>query len=94
MLILSACDAQRKTLFHLDLAGFGLEIGPSHRPTTPKGAGFKIEDLHASGMIPFCELGFFPTSGCESFIVLKSVGLGYGIDRMRLAQTIELELKE
>jgi SAM-dependent methyltransferase len=61
---------------------------------TPSSFRLLIEDLYAFGMIPFCERGFFPTSGCEFFIALSRTGSGPGIERMRLAEMIDLELKE
>ena len=53
-----------------------------------------IQDLFDLGFIPFRELGFFPTEGCEFHIALGRNGKGIDTPRLEILETIELELNE
>ena len=51
-----------------------------------------IHDLHALGFIPFQEVGFAPTAGCEFYITLSRQGMGSERSRLEMLKTIEAEI--
>ena len=51
-----------------------------------------IHDLHALGFIPFQEIGFAPTAGCEFYITLSRQGTGSHKPRLELLDTVEAEI--
>jgi len=51
-----------------------------------------IYDLYFLGLIPFKEVSFLPTKGCEFFITLGRKGRGIGLDRLDILKIIESEL--
>lgn len=53
-----------------------------------------IHDLYCLGFIPFQEVGFFPTEGCEFYISLSRNGQGIGKTRLEMLSTIESEVKD
>ena len=52
-----------------------------------------IHDLNNLGLIPFREVDFYLTEGCEFFITLGRNGSGIGISRMEMLKTIESETR-
>ena len=52
-----------------------------------------IHDLHSLGFIPFQEVGFFPTAGCEYYITLSRQGTGTNKSRLEMLDAIEAEIK-
>lgn len=52
-----------------------------------------IHDLFCLGFIPFKEVDFFPTEGCEFYIVLSKHGPGIGKSRLEMLNIIESEIK-
>ncbi len=53
-----------------------------------------IHDLFGLGLIPFREVGFFPTEGCEFYITLGRNGSGIDIPRLEMLDIIELEIND
>lgn len=53
-----------------------------------------IHDLNFLGFIPFKEVDFCLTEGCEFFITLGRNGSGIGVSRMEMLRTIESEIRE
>ena len=53
-----------------------------------------IHDLFCLGLIPFQEVGFFPTEGCEFYITLGRKGKGLPYSRLEALQIIESEIKD
>ncbi len=53
-----------------------------------------IRDLFDLGFIPFKEVGFHSTEGCEFFITLGRGGAGCALSRMELLRKIESEEKD
>lgn len=53
-----------------------------------------IHDLHALGLIPFQEVDFLPTAGCEFYVTLSRAGKGVGQSRLELLEIIEAENAE
>lgn len=51
-----------------------------------------INDLHHLGIIPFQEMSFHPTSGCEFYITLGRGGQGVDKSRLELLNIIESEM--
>lgn len=52
-----------------------------------------VHDLHALGLCPFQEVGFFPTRGCEFFVTLGRNGTGSGKTRLELLAALDAELE-
>ncbi len=52
-----------------------------------------IHDLYCLGFIPFQEVGFFPTEGCEFYVTLGRMGKGINIPRLEMLDIIEFEIK-
>ena len=50
-----------------------------------------IHDLYTLGFIPFQELDFHPSQGCEFFLTLSRNGRGIGVSRLEMLKTIEYE---
>lgn len=53
-----------------------------------------INDLFNLGLIPFQELDFFPTAGCEFHITLSRKGKGIDKSRLEILNIIEAETKD
>lgn len=53
-----------------------------------------IHDLFCLGLLPFQELSFFPTEGCEFYITLSRKGQGISMSRLELLNKIEAEMKD
>ena len=51
-----------------------------------------IHDLYCLGLIPFKELDFYLTEGCEFFAILSRQGNGIGISRLEMLKIIESEV--
>ena len=51
-----------------------------------------INDLFHLGLIPFQEIDFLPTDGCEFYITLGRNGQGINISRLEMLEIIESEL--
>ena len=51
-----------------------------------------LSDLYRLGMIPFREIEFFPTEGCEFFLTIGRAGKGLGVSRLEMMKTVEFEL--
>lgn len=51
-----------------------------------------IHDLYSLGLIPFQEVGFFPTAGCEFYVTLGRKGQGVKKSRMEMLDVIESEV--
>ena len=51
-----------------------------------------IHDLYCLGMIPFKEISFHPTSGCEFYVTLGRGGQGINQSRMEMLDVIESEI--
>lgn len=51
-----------------------------------------IHDLYCLGIIPFKEVSFYPTSGCEFYVTLGRSGQGINKSRMEMLNTIESEI--
>jgi hypothetical protein len=71
-------------LSHIRRDGKGLEIGAGHAPIASKRDGFRVQiptsfrlmmrDLFDLGLIQLKELAFYPTQGCQCYIVLSRTG--------------------
>jgi len=59
---------------------------------TPHSFRLMIHDLHSLGLIPFQELAFFPTAGCEFYITLGHSGKGTQLSRLEMLKQIKAEL--
>lgn len=59
---------------------------------TPHSFRLIIHDLFSLGLIPFKEIGFYPTKGCEFFVTLGKNGQGLDKSRMEMLEIIEFEL--
>lgn len=53
-----------------------------------------IHDLYELGIIPFREVGFHPTEGCEFYMTLGRQGAGLDISRLALLERVETEVKD
>lgn len=53
-----------------------------------------IHDLYNLGLIPFKEVDFHLTEGCEFFITLGRNGSGIGVSRLEMLRTIESEIRD
>ena len=53
-----------------------------------------IHDLHSLGMIPFKEVVFSPTTGCDFFIALSRNGSGLQRSRLDRLKMIESEVRD
>jgi len=53
-----------------------------------------IHDLFCLGFIPFQEVDFFPTDGCEYYITLGRNGRGINKSRLEMLNIIECETKD
>lgn len=53
-----------------------------------------VYDLFSLGLIPFQEVGFFPTEGCEFFITLGRSGKGAQMSRLEILQRMESEIRD
>lgn len=53
-----------------------------------------IHDLYNLGLIPFQEVEFFPTVGCEFYITLSQMGRGINKSRLEMLDMIESEIKD
>lgn len=53
-----------------------------------------IHDLFHLGLIPFQEVDFYPTEGCEFYVTLGRKGKGTKQSRLEMLQAIETELSE
>lgn len=53
-----------------------------------------MHDLHALGLVPFKEVSFSQTTGCEFFMTLGREGQGMDVSRIEAARAVELELAE
>lgn len=53
-----------------------------------------IHDLYSLGLIPFQEVEFFQTEGCEFYLTLSRDGKGIPKSRLEMLETIESEIKE
>jgi len=51
-----------------------------------------IHDLQMLGLIPFREVDFFLSQGCEFYITLGRQGKGIGISRLEMLQVIDAEI--
>ncbi len=60
---------------------------------TPHSFRLIIHDLFNLGFIPFQELSFSPTVGCEFFVTLSRKGSGVDKSRLEMLELIESELK-
>ncbi len=52
-----------------------------------------IHDLFCLGFIPFQEVDFFPTDGCEYYLTLGRSGSGINKSRLEMLNIIESEIK-
>lgn len=59
---------------------------------TPHSFRLMIHDLYTLGLIPFRELVFFPTAGCEFYITLGRTGDGPALNRLEMLKQIKAEL--
>lgn len=59
---------------------------------TPNSFRLIIHDLFSLGFIPFQEICFFETTGCEFYITLGKNGQGIPESRMKMLENIEREL--
>jgi hypothetical protein len=59
---------------------------------TPHSFRLMIHDLHSLGLIPFQEVAFFPTAGCEFYITLGRSGSGPLLSRLEMLKQIKAEL--
>jgi hypothetical protein len=59
---------------------------------TPNSFRLIIHDLHSLGLIPFKEVSFFPTEGCEFYITLGRHGKGIKESRLEMLKIIEAEI--
>jgi len=53
-----------------------------------------VHDLFRLGLIPFQEVGFFQTEGCEFYVTLGRNGRGINRSRLEILDIIESELKD
>ncbi|MCH7803350.1 MAG: methyltransferase domain-containing protein [Acidobacteria bacterium] len=53
-----------------------------------------VHDLFRLGLIPFQEVGFFQTEGCEFYVTLGRNGQGINRSRLELLNIIESEIKD
>ncbi len=53
-----------------------------------------VHDLFRLGLIPFQEVGFFQTEGCEFYVTLGRNGQGINRSRLELLDIIESEIKD
>ena len=61
---------------------------------TPHSFRLIVRDLFALGMIPFQEVDFYPSVGCEFFVTLGRRGSEPSLSRLEMLQTMEAELQE
>jgi len=59
---------------------------------TPHSFRLIVHDLYSLGLIPFKEVSFIPTHGCEFYITLGRKGKGIGYSRLDILKVIESEL--
>jgi len=59
---------------------------------TPHSFRLMIHDLYCLGFIPFQELSFFSTVGCEFFVTLGRKGKGLAHSRIEMLKKIESEI--
>lgn len=59
---------------------------------TPSSFRLMIHDLNQLGYIPFKEVSFFPTEGCEFFVGLSRSAGALEVNRLELAEQIKHEL--
>lgn len=59
---------------------------------TPSSFRLIIHDLHTLGLIPFKEVSFLPTTGCEFFVTLGRQGKGLQARRIHMLKAIEAEI--
>jgi predicted SAM-dependent methyltransferase len=59
---------------------------------TPHSFRLMMHDLHSLGLIPFREVVFFPTAGCEFYITLGRTGKGPTLSRLEMLKQIKAEL--
>jgi SAM-dependent methyltransferase len=60
---------------------------------TPHSFRLILRDLFDLGLVPFKELAFFPTEGCEFFVTLGRAGKGPEMDRMKMLELVRAELR-
>ena len=53
-----------------------------------------IHDLYCLGLIPFQEVEFFTTEGCEFYVTLSRKGKGIGRPRLEILDIIESEVRD
>lgn len=53
-----------------------------------------VHDLFCLGLIPFQEVGFFQTEGCEFYVTLARNGQGINRSRLEILDIIESEIKD
>lgn len=53
-----------------------------------------IHDLYSLGLIPFQEVDFFSTDGCEFYMTLSRNGKGITKSRLEMLEIIDAEIKE
>lgn len=53
-----------------------------------------VHDLFCLGLIPFKEIDFSPTDGCEFYITLGKRGQGVNKSRMEILKIVESEIKD
>ena len=53
-----------------------------------------VHDLFRLGLIPFQEVGFFQTEGCEFYVTLGRNGQGINRSRLEILDIIESEIKD
>ncbi len=53
-----------------------------------------VHDLFRLGLIPFQEVGFFQTEGCEFYVTLGRNGRGINRSRLEILDIIESEIKD
>jgi hypothetical protein len=59
---------------------------------TPHSFRLLLHDLYDLGHIPFKEISFFPTAGCEFHVTLGRKGQGPGLSRLEMLEKIQSEL--
>jgi hypothetical protein len=58
---------------------------------TPHSFRLILSDLFDLGLVPFRELAFFPTEGCEFFVTLGREGKGPAMDRQQMLEWAHAE---
>ena len=58
---------------------------------TPHSFRLILSDLFDLGLVPFRELAFFPTEGCEFFVTLGREGKGPAMDRQQMLERAHAE---